>query len=262
MLSIDKLCYNSKLRYVNAEQKIIYALITLVICVGSSEILISIVTLLMNSYLIVYKSGVSLPRFLHYLKIPFAFMILSTLSIILNFSIKPMNAFAIFLPMMGIYITCSIESIIFAFTLMLTAMASVTCLYFISFTTPMTDILMTMQKWHIPNLFIELMLLTYRYIFILLEIASNMTNAQHARLGNRNYATSIKSFGALVSMLFIRAMKKASAQYDAMESRGYDGRINVLHQTNEVQLRTTVGIILFEIVLIVLIIITKTGGGM
>ncbi len=261
MLSIDKLCYHSKLRYMNAEQKIIYALITLCICVASRNISASIVTMLMNSYLIVYKSGVSLPRFLHYLKIPFAFMVLSTLSIIVNFSINPMDAFAIFIPIFGIYITCSIESIIFAFTLMLTAMASVTCLYFISFTTPMTDILMEMQKWHIPSLFIELMLLTYRYIFILLEISSNMINAQHARLGNRNYATSIKSFGALVSMLFIRAMKKACAQFDAMESRGYDGKINVLYQSNEAKVGTTVKIILFEIVLIGIIIMTKIGGG-
>lgn len=262
MLSIDKLCYHSNLRYMNVAQKIAYAFATLCICVASRTISVSIVTVLMNSYLIVHKSGVSLPRFLHYLKIPFAFMVLSTLSIIVNFSVKPMDAFAIFVPMFSIYITCSIELIIFGFTLMLTAMASVTCLYFISFTTPMTDILMEMQKWHVPNLFIELMLLTYRYIFILLELANNMTNAQHARLGNRNYAISIKSFGAMVSMLFIRAMKKANAQFDAMESRGYDGKINVLYQSNEAEAGTTVKIIIFEIVLVGLIIIAKIGGDM
>jgi len=49
--------------------------------------------------------------------------------------------------------------------------------------------------------------------------------------GNKDYRTSLKSFGALASARFIRAIKKSNALYDAMESRCYDGTIHVLNET-------------------------------
>ena len=111
------------------------------------------------------------------------------------------------------------------------ALASVSCLYFLSFNTPMPDILNVLRVMRCPRIILELMLLIYRYIFVLLEIASNLRTAQNSRLGNKDYRTSLKSFGALASALFIRAIKKSNALYDAMESRCYDGTIRVLNET-------------------------------
>ena len=54
----------------------------------------------------------------------------------------------------------------------------------------MTEILDVLKRLHFPGLFIELMLLTYRFIFILMEGASAIMTAQKARLGNRD----LKSF--------------------------------------------------------------------
>lgn len=264
MIAIDKVCYNSKLRYENPQQKMGYGIATLLVCVGSQSYGVSIGVLLLNTYLIVYKSGVSFRRFWHYMSIPVVFILLSTLSIIVNFSIQPLDAFALSLsPLIGgseLYITCSQESFYFAGRLILTALASVTNLYFISFTTPMPDILMVMQKVKIPSLFIEMMLLIYRYIFILLEMADNIYKAQCVRLGNRNYKTSIKSFVQLISVLFIRSMKKSNMLFDAMESRGYDGRISVLNENHSGKHRITIGIILFELLLIGMFLLEQKGG--
>ena len=81
---------------------------------------------------------------------------------------------------------------------------------------------------HFPSLLTELMLLIYRFIFVLFETASSITVSQQSRLGNRSFKTRIRSFGKLGSSLFILALKRSGALYDAMESRCYDGSIRVL----------------------------------
>lgn len=161
--------------------------------------------------------------------IPLAFLFLSTAAIIVNFSHTPLDAFAI--PLGSIYITGSWNGIFRAAQLILTALAAVSCLYFLSLTTPMTDILEVLRKLRCPALFIELMLLIYRFLFVLLEIASAIMTSQRSRLGNKDMKTSYRSFSQMVSVLFVRAMKKSNALFDAMESRCYDGHIRVLSET-------------------------------
>lgn len=162
--------------------------------------------------------------------IPLVFLLLSTLAIIVNISGTPLDAFA--LPLGNLYITGSFQSLRRGLQLILTAMASVSCLYFLALSTPMTDILNELRKLRIPALLLELMMLTYRFIFVLLEIASSILTSQKSRLGNRDLKTSLKSFGSMVSVLFIRSLKKSGALYDAMEARCYDGTIRVLTENH------------------------------
>lgn len=264
MIAIDTICYNSKLRYENSEQKIIYGIITLLIVVGTRSISVAIVALIINTYLIRYKSGLSIRKYLHYMKAPIAFILLSTLSIIINFAQQPLDGFEIWLLLVhashGIYITCSTESLHFAVQLVLVAIASVTNLYFISFTTPMTDIIMVMKNAKVPSLFLEIMLLIYRYIFILLDMVEQTRRAQQVRLGYKDYRTSLRSFGQLIGMLFIRAMKKSNLLYDAMESRAYNGELRVLYERNQPKRKVTVAIIVYALFLIVIAFAEKRGG--
>jgi cobalt/nickel transport system permease protein len=118
----------------------------------------------------------------------------------------------------------------------------------------MTDILTQLRKLKLPALFIELMLLIYRFIFVLTDVASAITTSQNSRLGNRNFKTSCKSFGSLGSALFIRAMKKSDALYDSMEARCYDGTIHVLTENYPAKSSELLLLILYELLLILLMI--------
>ncbi len=180
--------------------------------------------------------------------IPLAFLFLSTLAIIVNFSRAPLDAFA--LSVGSYYITGSRASLAFAVQLIVTALASVSCLYFLSLNTPMTDILLVLRKIRCPELVIELMMLIYRFIFVLMEISSAISTAQDSRLGNKDFKTSLKSFGALASVLLIRAMKKSNALYDAMESRCYGGTIRVLDENYPPKGNEIIYIVLFEFFLL------------
>lgn len=257
MITIDRLCYQSKLRFVNAGEKFAFAVFTLAACVISRSLLVSCLVLIMTGILTVWKGGIPVSHYLRYLTVPLVFLLVSTLAIVVNVSSAPLDLFSI--PLGSIYLTGSWSSLLYAVRLILTALASVSCLYFLSFNTPMPDILNVLRRLHCPRLIAELMLLIYRYIFVLFEIASAITTAQHSRLGNRDYKTSLKSFGALASALFVRAMKKSGALYDAMESRCYDGTIRVLDETFPPRKKEIVFIVLAEVFLYSLVIMEYIG---
>ncbi len=247
MIAIDKLCYYSKLRYVNACEKFLYALFTLFFCVFSKSMAAAVLVLAVNGILTVVKGGIPLSRYRHFMAVPLAFLLLSTFTIIINISRVPLDAYAI--PIGSYYITSSRASLLFGLRLILTALASVSCLYFLSLNTPMTDILAVLKKFRCPELLIELMMLIYRFIFVLMNLAAVMSTAQNCRLGNKDFRTSCKSFGSMASTLFIRSMKKSNALYDAMESRCYDGKIHVLIENYPPRKKEVFLIILYETLL-------------
>jgi len=190
--------------------------------------------------------------------VPLTFLVLSTIAVVVNISKTPLDAYALSLG--KYFITGSYAGLWKGIQLCITALASVSCLYFLSLNTTMTDILAVMKKMKIPNLFIELMLLIYRYIFILLDVARHIGLSQDSRLGNKDYKTSIKSFSGLVSALFIRAMKKSRSLFDSMEARGYDGEIKVLEEHYPIKKNTVILFILFEMTLLAVTIYIKTQG--
>lgn len=245
MISIDKLCYQSRLRYVNAGEKAAFSILTLIACVGSQSAVVAAIVLLATGILTIYKGGIPFFRYLGYMTVPLAFLLLSTLAILFHFSPKPGNLFSI--PLGSFYLAANLADALYALRLTVTALASVSCLYFLSFSTPVPDILEVMKKVRCPALLIELMLLIYRFIFVLAEISSAISLSQKSRLGNVNYRTSLKSFSALASALFIRAIKKSGALYDAMESRCYHGVIHVLSENHPPKKREILAIAAFEI---------------
>ena len=154
------------------------------------------------------------------------------------------------MPVGSYYITGSWSSVLQGVQLIVTAMASVSCLYFLSLNTTMTDILSVLRRLHCPALLTELMLLIYRYIFVLLDVAYYISTSQNSRLGHKDLRTSIHSFAGLVQALFIRAMKRSRSLYDAMEARCYDGEILVLEENHPANGKHIAMITIFELFLL------------
>ena len=86
MLLIDKLSYQSKLRYVNASEKLVYALLTLVLCVLSRSVKVAVLVFAVNGVLTVGKGGIPLFRYIKLLMIPLAFLAAGTAAVMINVS--------------------------------------------------------------------------------------------------------------------------------------------------------------------------------
>ena len=129
-------------------------------------------------------------------------------------------------------ITYTGHSLFYALRLVLVSLAAVSCLYFLTLTTPTLDMLGLLKKIRCPWIVIELMVLIYRFIFVLLDIAFAITTAQNCRLGNRNVRTGLRSMGQMLARVLILAMHKTTVLFDAMEARCYDGKMQVINRPN------------------------------
>lgn len=256
---IDKLSYYSKLRYVNATEKFLFSVLTLIACISSRSITIAFLVLTVTGILTVSKGGIPLSRYLKLMTVPIVFLILGTLAIIVNVSKTPLDAFAF--PIGSYYITGSAQGIFRGTQLIFTALASVSCLYFLSLNTPVTDILHVLRKLHVPALILELMLLIYRYIFVIMHLASDITVSQNSRLGNIRLSTARKSFAAMASSVFILSIRRSGELYDALEARCYDGTLRVLSEDYPVRVSEILCIAIFEILLYLAVIVIRLSGG-
>jgi len=105
-------------------------------------------------------------------------------------------------------------------------------LYFIALTTPMIEIFAVLKTLHIPQSVIELSMMIYRYIFVFLDQAAMIHNAQVMRLGDAGTKKSLNSFAMLCSVLFLRSWEQGERLIVAMDSRCYDGKIDLMEQAD------------------------------
>ncbi|XVG99650.1 cobalt ECF transporter T component CbiQ [Eubacteriales bacterium KG127] len=258
MLIIDKLCYYSKLRYVNPMEKFLYSIITIIFLIASRSMIMAVGILFLNYYLNVVKGGLSPKRYKMLLSWPLSFLFLGTFALFVNISKMPLDLYAF--PVGTYYITGSKIGMWQGCQLIVTALAAVSSLYFLSLNTTMPDIISVLRKCKLPRIFVELMMLIYRFIFILLGVAMNITISQKARLGYKDYKTSIKSFGYMLSALFINSMKRSSQLYDAMEARGYDGELRMIEEHYKQNTKTMYLIVFFGVGLCIATIWIRIEG--
>jgi cobalt/nickel transport system permease protein len=79
-----------------------------------------------------------------------------------------------------------------------------------------------------PGIFVELMELIYRFIFIIWDEAGRIYTAQSSRLGYSGFKNSMLSLGELVTTVFIRALRRVDRISVALESRGFEGNFDCL----------------------------------
>jgi cobalt/nickel transport system permease protein len=121
--------------------------------------------------------------------------------------------------------------------LLIKAISLVSCLYYLSFNTPMIDILGGFSRLKMPPLIVELLGLIYRFIFIILAEVNVMFIAQRSRLGYSSWATSFRSLGSLVTMVFGHSYRRFDRLYIALESRFYEGTLNFLEEPKRAGLK-------------------------
>lgn len=230
MILLDKLAYSSPIRKKSPGLKSLFSVGSLLICVTSRQPAVCVVTLAVMVGCTLRCANLT-PR--HYLRMmlgPLCFLALSSIAILFSVSAQPQELVA--LPLFSRYLGITRSSLRHWAQLMAVAFSSVSCLYFLILTTPVTDLLTVLRRLHCPWLILELMLLIYRAIFVLLDISDAIQTSQNCRLGNRNFRSKLSCMGQMLSVLLVRAMRRSSALYDSMESRLYDGQIRVLEDTN------------------------------
>ncbi len=231
-MRIDYYAYRSAMRNVSPEIKLLLALGTLLITVSADMLALSLFVIATMSIITVFFARTPLKIYLHYMSVPVMFMLISGFMIAAQVRRTAAGEWNINLSLFFICFTR--ESIVQSVEVFCKAFAGVSALYMMSFSTPMSEIMTVLQKLHLPRLFVELMALIYRYIFILYDVAERMQTAAGSRLGYRGFMQSLRTFAAIAGNLFFISLKKADAYYDALIARGYDGRLEFLSEDRPV----------------------------
>ena len=227
MISIDRYAYYSMLRKIDPAIKIITALIVIFISLIANSYLVSSVIILVASLTIVKYGGTRLRILLKLMMMPISFLILSIVTIIFQSSDNP-NNLLMPIKISYLYYGFNIYNLDFVGRLIFRVISAILCMYFIALTSPMTEIFCVLRRVKGFKLIVELMELIYRFIFVLTETANQIYIAQSSRLGYNGIQASYKSLGILASMLFDRSYKRSDKIYIALESRGYDGDLNII----------------------------------
>lgn len=106
-------------------------------------------------------------------------------------------------------------------------LAGTSLMIFFSMTTPINKILGALKFFRVPDGWLEVTAFTYRYIFVFIEEAQSIMDAQRLRLGYSCVGTGLKSWGTLIGSLFTRVYDQANATHAAMTLRGYSGKLYI-----------------------------------
>jgi cobalt/nickel transport system permease protein len=112
-------------------------------------------------------------------------------------------------------------------SLMLKSTLMVTAGFLLIATTGIDDIARALSLIRIPSIFVLLFLLTYRYIFVLMDEAGRLLKAYSLRAPGQR-AVKIKVWGTMVGQLLIRTFNRAQTIYQSMILKGYNGRYNIV----------------------------------
>lgn len=226
---ISNYSYSSQLNRVSPKAKILFSMLPLLVCIILDSVAVSILTIITMGFASVRFGRISLKKYAGLIMIPLGFLTVGTLTILIN-RFEQGHALII-----GINIGRAVYGIdrytlATCVRLVLKALGAVSCMYFLSLNTPMADLFQVLRRTKLPEVIVTLVELIYQYIFILLDEAERMSIAKDSRLGNRNFATSLKSLGELTGMLFIRAYQRSERIFAALESRGYSGQFLTLDE--------------------------------
>jgi cobalt/nickel transport system permease protein len=116
-----------------------------------------------------------------------------------------------------------------ALVLCLKALTIVTLMLVLLATTPLNTTLQAAHALRVPGLFVQLTLLTYRYVFVLSDELARLRVALRVR-GYRHRATrhSYRTVGHVAGTLLVRGSERAERVGQAMRCRGFDGRFRSL----------------------------------
>lgn len=214
-------------------EKMVFALSLLLFSLTVRDMTVSLITFTVMSALIIFAAKIPFSYYLKLLLLPGFFILSGTITILFSFTSKLTSISNIWWSWnVGNWqIFISDDSVGTVINLITVVFGSISCLYFLTLTTPITVILSVMRKLKVPSLLVDLIELTYRFIFIFLDTALAIHQSQASRLGYGSLRKGIRSLGLLISSLFLGVLQRSGHLTMAMNARGYQENLSYIEDT-------------------------------
>lgn len=234
--SLDTLAHMNRLRHVDARLKVGFAIPTLLITIASPSPIPPIIAFITATCLIMFAK-IKLKTYFFLMSAPLLFGLVSLLL---------MTWFFGYGVDMGLLVASR-------------TLAGSSLLFFLTLTTPITELFAMLRFFKIPDVVIELAMIIYRYIFVFLEEAERMVLAYQMR-GDLGFRKKIETFSMLLGTLFLRTIHQGEKLFIAMNSRCYDGggdSLSYQEDKTKINIPLLSAVILFEAALAYITILTS-----
>jgi cobalt/nickel transport system permease protein len=107
------------------------------------------------------------------------------------------------------------------FTIILRSTLCILTVILLSNTTQFSEILVVLRRLYIPKIFITVLALLYRYLFVLIDETERMHRARVSRTFVNKKRQVWYTMATLIGQLFVRSTERAEKIYAAMIARGW-----------------------------------------
>ncbi|AYN29813.1 energy-coupling factor ABC transporter transmembrane protein [Buttiauxella sp. 3AFRM03] len=126
-------------------------------------------------------------------------------------------------PLGSFYIGIDAQGLLVANQTFWRSLAALAATYWLVLNLPFPQLIILLQRLRVPRLLTEQILLTWRFIFILLDEAQAIHRAQSLRFGYRTLPGSYRSLAMLISMLFTRVLLRYQQMSTTLDVKLYQG---------------------------------------
>jgi cobalt/nickel transport system permease protein len=251
---LDDYAQNNDLREIDPKLKLLLGLGCILLCVSSATLIVPLFIAITLSIITVTLAKIPASFYARLLLIPLSFSILSALVVaFMHGTGDQLFAFEIF----GFNLVIRVDGASLALLLIARTFGGMCALFFIALTTPMIEVFSVLKSMRIPESVIDLSMMIYRYIFVFLNQAVAINNAQKMRLGDKGIKNSLNSFAMLASVLFIRSWEQGERLMVAMDARCYDGKLDLLEHNNKMEPRAILAVLGYLTIIMALAVLTR-----
>ena len=221
-IQMDALAYSSRMLNWAPLGKLLLVVVVLVVNVMTDSAITALAVLALGLVLMAYSTNMRIP-FMLGVAIGEAVLILIVACGIISINgdtSQPYIWRANFL-WLNLYMTA--DSFNQAWLVMVRAVAGITMMMAFATSTPIPHLAQALRQIRVPDEICEIVVLIYRYAFLLLERMDTMWSAANSRLGFTGFKRSMRTLASIAVGIFTSSMNLADKAQVSLECRGYRG---------------------------------------
>ncbi|MFD2370473.1 cobalt ECF transporter T component CbiQ [Brevibacillus sp. GCM10020057] len=228
---LDSLSYQNRLRHLPPAHKLLFGSVLLLLVLTGHSLVQLLVFLWMGVWVVGY-ARIPFKAHLMFLVLPLSFFLAGLPALLFDLAGgaaggPPQDAVVSWKMGASHALYIAPVSVHRALTLLTRILASLACFSFLLFTVPFSEMLQVLRRIGLPELLTDLLMIMYRFIFVLLDTSYQLWVAQRSRGGHREFRALLRDAGMLASQLFVRAMRKYQSLAMGMAARGFGESLRV-----------------------------------
>jgi len=223
--TVDTAAYGSPMFRWSPLAKLFLVLSLLVLNIASPSIWMSMFTGIIGFMLFIYASSMKPPRLMMRL---FIYAQVFVVIAVIIFAVVTPGEMVMSVRLFGFTVIFTDAGVALALLLYARATSALFLMFAFAVSTPVPHLASALRRLRLPDVFVEMTVLIYRYTFLLMESAERMHLAAECRFGYSGYRRSMRTTSKLTAGIFMRSLDAAEKGQITLQCRNYRGEFRSL----------------------------------